>query len=165
MTFIKDSLYFISLYFMDTRLPLFYLFSPIMQITHLHPSLWQQQPWHSWQPEAKDFLRLNIRVPVVNPRWMHALCCVRRPQPPLAPAVGAEGAQPWWGCAPCLVGCCVGRAQGSATTLGLLRWDRNEQLDSGHTGPSGRGLGVGIKKIFIFFFSPKLSLGCWAVLM
>lgn len=48
-------------------------------LTCIH--LWQQQPWHSWQPEAKDFLRLNIRVPVVNPRWMYAVCCVCQPQP------------------------------------------------------------------------------------
>lgn len=88
VTFVKANLFFISPYFMDTRFPLIYLFSPIRQIAHLHPSLWQQQPWHSWLPEAKDFLRLNIWVPVANPRWMHPVCCTQRLQPPQSPSTG-----------------------------------------------------------------------------
>lgn len=101
---------------MDTRLPLFYLFIPIMQIAHPHPSLWQQQPWHAWQSEAKDFLRLSMRVPMVNPRWMHIVWCVHLPQPwqALCSDSGSRGAQPLTGCAQGLVGCGVGSTGGSA---------------------------------------------------
>lgn len=88
VTFVKANLYFIFLYFMDTRFPLIYLFSPIRQTAHLHPSLWQQQPWHSWLPEAKDSLRLNIWVPVVNPRWMLPAWCTQRLQPLQSPSTG-----------------------------------------------------------------------------
>lgn len=112
VTFVKANLYFISLYFMDTRFPLIYLFSPITQIAHLHPSLWQQQPWHSWLPEAKDSLRLNIWVPVVNPRWMRP-ACTYSPCRCWALAEAAQGAQVWLGCCQCLLGRGSRRACGS----------------------------------------------------
>lgn len=140
-----------------------------MQIAHPHPSLWQQQPWHTWQPEAKDFLRLNIWVAVVNTRWMHIVWCVHRPQPwqALCSGSGSRGAQPLPGCAQGPVGCSVGSIGGCACgavpgsqahihwvlACGLLWLNWEYHLDSGSMGVSGRGLGVGI-----FFFSLEFAM-------